>query len=270
MYIDFEYAGHRLSDFGCILCSIDSNSGKYDVEIGCDITFTEVKNNISSIRSVASSRYENVYTATFDIIKYNCNDHDDVYMSSLEARNITKWLNRREYHKFMLVNDLSDDSNVHYYGSFNVKQIMFGYNILGLSLTFTSNAPYGFGDMIENKMMLLNPGEISRLHGDSDEYGIIYPKTIIRCFSNGDLKITNHTTGTSLEVKKCKNKEIVTIDGEHRIIYSSDTHTTLPNDFNYEYLDILVDETDSENEYSSTLPCELTVEYLPVRKVGVI
>lgn len=271
MYIDFEYANHRLSDFGYIICRINSNVGQYEVDIGCDITFTEVKNNHSSIHSITSSSYENVYTATFDIIKYNCKSDDEIFMSSLDVRNIMKWLNRRQDHKFRLINDISDESNVHYYGKFNVRQIMLGDNIIGLTLTFTSNAPYGFADVTENKLMLLNPGEKTNLYGDSDEYGLIYPKVEIRCFTYGDLKITNHTTGTTLEINKCKANEIITVDGEHKVIFSSDdSHITLPNDFNYEYLDILVDENNTENSYSSTLPCELTIKYLPIRKVGVI
>lgn len=271
MYTDFEYAGRRLSDLGCIICSINSNSGQYEVDIGCDITFTEVKNNHSSIHSKTSSSYEKVYVATFDIIKYNCNSDDEIYMTSLEARNIIKWLNRREYHKFKMVDEISDESNVCYYGSFNVKQIMLGNNILGLTLTFTNNAPYGFTDIVSTKGMLLNAGDTVSIYGDSDEYGTIYPKVEIRCFSSGDIKITNETTGNILEIDNCSVNEIITIDGEHKVIFSNnESHTTLPNDFKYEYLDILVDEYETENVYSSTLPCEVTISYLPIRKIGVI
>lgn len=274
MYTDFEYANRRLSDFGCIICSINGNSGDYELDIGCDITFAEVKNNHSSIHSKTSSSYDNVYTTTFDIIKYNCNSDDDMFMTSLEARNIVKWLNRRNsYHKFRLINDISDESNVHYYGSFNVKQRMFGDKILGLTLTFKSNAPYGFADVVRNKFMMLNPSETITLYGDSDEYGLIYPKIEIRCFSDSNdvLEITNQTTGTTLHIDGCTSGETITLDGEHKIILSDKREQSIiANAFNYEYLDILVDEYETENIYSSTLPCELTISYLPIRKVGVI
>lgn len=270
MYTDFEYAGRRLSDLGCIICSINSNSGQYDVEIGCDITFTEIKNNYSSIHSVTSSSYENVYTATFDIMKYNCSS-DDIYMTSFEVRDIMRWLNRREYYKFRVLNDIADESNVHYYGSFNVKQIMLGEHILGLTLTFTSNAPYGFGDIIETKCMLLNAVDTASIYGDSDEFGTVYPKVNIRCLSSGNLEIKNKTTGNILKIDNCSVNEIITVDGEHKVIFTNtESHTTLPNDFNYEYLDILVDEYETENIYSSTLPCELTISYQPMRKIGVM
>lgn len=272
MKLDFEYAGHRLSDFGCILCTIkNNNSGNYEIDIGSDITFTTIKNNQSSKRSSTSSSYENVYVANFEIMKYDCTSGKQNYLTSQEARSIIKWLSRHEYKKLKFVNTISDESDVHYYGSFNAKQIMLGDKILGLSLTFTSNAPFGFASLTNNKFMMLNSNDVITIVGDSDGYGTIYPKVEIKCFTGGDLKLTNLTTGKYISIKNCKKNEVITIDGEHKVIFSGDeSHTTLPNDFNYEYFTIVVDEDIEENQYSSTLPCELTIKYLPVRKIGVI
>lgn len=271
MYIDFEYDGRMLSDFGCIVCSINSNSGDYEIDIGCDITFTEIKNNNTFRRSKTSSTYEKVYTATFDIMKYDCNSRSDEYMTSLEAREIIKWLNSEDYYRLRMINNIADESNVYYYGSFNVKQIMIGGNILGLTLTFISNAPFGFSDMIENKMMFLNEADVATIIGDSDRYGIVYPRVEIKCFADGDLKINNEATGSILEIRKCTNGEKIVVDGEYGIIYSNKRNdATIANEFEYEYLDILIDKLGTNNRYSSTLPCEVTINYLPVRKVGVI
>lgn len=276
MYTDFEFANQRLSDFGCIMCHINTESGSREIDIGCDITFTTIKNNHSSVHSATSSSYENVYTTTFDIIKYSCNNSgDDIYMTSLEVRNLMKWLNRRSYHKFKLLNDITLESDVHYYGSFNAKQVMHGNNILGLSLTFTSNAPYGFGEMIGLSFMVTNPGDKFNIYGDSDEYGVIYPTIKIRSFYKQSISITNETTSHTLELDNCLANETIVIDGEHKIIVSDNEehNETIANDFNYEYFDILVDESgceyDSVNTYEVSAPCEISVYYSPIRKVGV-
>ena len=50
---------------------------------------------------------------------------------------------------------------------------------------------------------------------------------------------------------------------------NKDHELTLPNDFNYEYFDILVDEFDTINLYKVSSPCEIIVNYYPIRKVGV-
>ena len=126
MFFDFEYADRRLSDFGCIVCHINTNAGVDDVELGSDITFNTIKNSNSSIYSITSSSYEDVYTVEFEIMKYICGDPDNVYLSSLEVRQLIKWLNRREYAKFRPINEISDESDVYYYGSFNIKQVQLG------------------------------------------------------------------------------------------------------------------------------------------------
>lgn len=271
MYIDFEYDDRRASDMGYLVCSVNSNSGSYEISPGCDITFTTVKNNHSSVHSKASSSYDNVYTTTFDIIKYNCNSDDDIYMTSYDVRKVIKWLNRHEYHKFILINDIAYESDVHYYGSFNIKQIMHGGNIIGLTLTFTSNAPYGFASQIMTKHMMLNSEDRISIYGDSDEYTTILPKIEIKCFQDGKLVLKNETTGKVIEIDNCKQNEVIILDGEHKIPLTDNKEheETFANDFNYEYFEILVDENNTRNEYSSTLPCELTVTYLPIRKVGV-
>ena len=153
MYLtDFEYADKRLSDMGYIVCHINTDSGLRDVDIGCDITFNTVKNNHSSVQYITSSSYDNVYTTSFDIVKNTCNiDREYIYLTSEEVRRLTTWLNRREYRKVKFISKI-DSGSICYYGSFNVKQIMNGNQILGLSLTFTSNAPYGFGEQIKNEV----------------------------------------------------------------------------------------------------------------------
>lgn len=275
MHIDFEYANKRLSDFGCILCSFDGGSNE-DVDIGCDITFNTVKNNYSSVHSKTSTSYDNMYTTSFDIMKNPCENNNDMFFTEYEARAITKWLNRREYHKFKLYNPDFNVMDFYYYGSFNVKQKMMSGKIIGFSLTFTANAPYAFSEKIVIKHMILNTSDSFSLYGESDEYGVIYPKIEIKCledFSGEENKLclTNETTGTKIELKNCNIGETITIDGEYKIIFTDKKeHTTLPNDFNYEFLDILVDEYNNENVYSATLPCEITISYSPIRKIGVM
>jgi hypothetical protein len=283
------------------MCHINTESGLRDVDIGCDITFNTVKNNHSSVQYITSSSYDNVYSMSFDIIKSKCDrDRDDIYLTSEEVRRLITWLNRREYRKLKLINATNADMSINYYGSFNVKQIMMGDNIIGLSLTFTSNAPYGFADEISMVFTFFNKkcndcgecgdfdekcsicestnleyirNEHFYLSGDGDEIGIIYPKVTITFKQDCEnFSILNVTTGTTLFLKNCLKDETITIDGEHKIILTNTPeHNTLYNDFNYEYLDIQVADDDfSENMYEVSAPCLITIEYSPIRKVGVL
>jgi hypothetical protein len=253
---------------------MNTDSGMREVNIGCDITFNTVKNNQSSLHKVTSSTYDGVYTVTFDIMKNICgNEQEDLYMTPDEVRHIVKWLNRRDYHKFKMYGDDHTTMSLVYFGSFNVKQIMLGTKTIGLSLTFTSNSPYA---LAEKKTVGFNVSEENQkiyLFGDGDEYGNIYPVVkILFKKACDEFTITNHNTSTTMYLSNCKEGEMITIDGEHKIITTdNNTHkNTLYNDFNYEYLNIFIDDGDyNENEYEVSSPCLITFEYYPVRKVGV-
>lgn len=284
MYIDFEYDGKRLSDYGCIICHIESDFDEYEDSSSTDLTFTDVKNSRSSIHMVTSSQYESVYSATFDIMKNPCvsgysegynedaidGNYNNSFFSMQELEVLYTWLHRRKYCKFKLYSEDADD-NVFYYGSFNIQKIRYGNHIIGLTLKFTANAPYGFGDKIEHKLMMYNPKSTSIIVGTSGEYGMIIPDVSIKCFIAGNITIKNKTTGTSITINNCVKDEIIFISGEYKIITTNneDHEQTIADDYNYEYLDLIFDEYTMENVYSSTLPCELTIQYNPIRKVGV-
>lgn len=272
---DFEYADKRLSDFNCVTCYINNSTGVSELDIGCDITFNTIKNNHSSIQYKTSTSYDNIYTTSFEIMKNPCSEasHEDMYMTYEEVRKLVKWLNRREHRKFKLLLHDNEIPDVCYYGSFNVKQIMVNDRVAGLSLTFTSNAPYGFGEEVDLEFDIASSDEYFYIHGDSDEIGLIYPNISVTCKQDGELKITNLTTGTVMTVANCSENETIYINGEHKIITSdNEAHktTTLYSDFEYEYLDILVDDSDfNENKYEVSMPCEIKINYSPIRKVGV-
>lgn len=275
MYItDFEYANRRLSEFNCIMCSFDGSTGMQDVDIGCDITFNTVKNNHSSVHSKTSSTYENVYTVTFSIMKNPCYyQGDDIYMTDVETRAIIKWLNRHGHYKFKYYNEQFENLDVCYYGSFNIRQKMFGGRVAGLTLTFTANTPYAFGDEIENKINVTNIDRPVVLYCDSDEIGITYPNIKITCLEDGLFEMKNITTGTCLSIDNCIKGETIIMDGEHKLIDTNNQEhkKTLFNDFNYEFIDMETGErSDLSNIYELSMTCELVIAYSPIRKVGVM
>lgn len=276
---DFEYADKRLSDFGCITCTIDKNAGVEEINIGCDITFNTIKNNHSSIHTEVSSSYDNTYNTSFQIAKNDCSgNQEDMFFTHEEARNIYKWLSRHSYKKFKPYP--SDDAyfDICYFGSFNVDEVFLDGKIIGFTLYFKASTPYGFGEDACMEFSITDDGETFSVYGDSDELDtVIYPKVKIRCLSDtgeDGLKITNLTTGNYVFIANCVAGEEITLDGEYKMIISDNEEhmsTTLPNDFNYKYLDIKIDDENEywENVYEVSKPCEITIIYSPIRKVGV-
>lgn len=269
---DFEFADKRLSDFGWTTCVIGGNSGTEEVNIGCDITFNTVKNNQSSIHSSTSSSYDSVYTTPFQIVKKDCNG-ENKYPTHDEIRVLYKWLNRRKYTKFKPVPNNDEYCDVYYFGSFNIQEVFVAGRIIGLTLNFTGNAPYGFGEDNQFQITISEENETFSIYGDSDEVdSIIYPKVEVTCLQDGDLKITNLTTENYIFIGNCLAGEVITLDGEYGIQITSmeNKHTTFSSDFNYSYLDIEIGENEGyENEYEVSMPCEIIITYSPIRKVGV-
>ena len=273
MYTNFEFDKHRLSDFGCIVANVNAGHGYREVDIGNKISLSTFKNNKSSKQYVVSSKYDSVYSVSLQIVKDMPRNHyNNVYFSQLEIRELMKWLNRHGYYKFQPLFDDKNDCNVHYYGSFNVDEIKLDDKTIGLQANFTSNAPFAFGDRIQFTTITSSDNEYISIYGDGDDYQPIYPDISIKCLVDGHIKITNtiyQNPEEYLFIDNCIENEIITISSEHGIITSNMcSDEEIAKSFNYNFLVIEMYEDYCENKYQVEVPCEITISYEPVRKVG--
>lgn len=276
MYTNFEFDGHRLSDFGCIVANINSNNGYREMDIGSKISFNTVKNNQSSKHYVTSSKYDSNYSVTLQIVKdIPRNNYNNVYFNQFEIRELMKWLNRRGYYKFKPIYKNIEDCDIHYYGSFNVEELKINNKTIGLAITFNSNAPFAFGEKIEFTLVTSQLNEHISIWGESDEFTTIYPDVKIKCLSEGNdnvIKIVNMSSDDEddyIEILGCQQNETITLCGEHGLIYSDiRTDEEISDKFNYNFFNINVMKYYDENEYEVSIPCEITISYEPIRKVG--
>lgn len=281
--LDFEYANKRLSDFGCMICQISNNeSGIEEVELGCDITFDTVRNSHSSIQKVISATYENVFTTTFEVMKSNCNNSTaDHYFNGMELEQLVTWLSRTEYHKFKPLS-LDGESDIHYYGSFNIKKININNRTIGLSLTFTSNAPYGFGEKVVHEIRRTNYEDNDNFHIFIHGNATIYPIVKITCRTDmpDDIYYDNdgayyeiwnrsepYDTNNGVGCDGFTRGETLLVDCENKVIHSDKrSNSLLANQFYYDFLYL----TPGDNTLEPLSGCyDITIEYEPIRKVGV-
>lgn len=272
---DFEYDGQRLSDYGCAVCHISGDADLNTVSLGSKITF----NTINMIRQnkfkLMSTQYDEAYTATFEIAKFDCNDRDNYVFSSEEIAKLTRWLNRRKYYKFKMIYPKGECAQMYYMGTFNIDMIVYGGKVVGLQLTLQTNAPFAYYDPIECEMNFSSANDTVSIFDMSDEVGYIYPNNvIIECLSAGELTIHNSQDGNRKTViSKCEKNEILTLDGENKIITSSKSHATLYNDFNYNFIRISNKYENNveitENIFTASLPCKITFAYSPICKAGI-
>lgn len=266
--IDFEYDGQYLSDYGFIICHFDAASGANVADAGSKITFNKVSRNHGKSYSLTSTRYGECIQTVFDICKNpDLYDDSEREISNDEYRHLMRWLNRREFLKFQVLYEETDERDICCYNaSFNVDKIKIAEKLYGLRLTMESDKPFGYGEEQVVSWDFSDPSVSKVLNDVSDEIGCTYPNIKITCNANGDFSICNKTEDCTMEIKNCSVGEIITIDGETQTIATTYNGHDISNDFNYGFLKIGNTIDNRKNEISVSQPCRIEIRYRPIIK----
>lgn len=267
---DFEFRNERLSDYGMILCTFDSNTNG-SVSSGCDLTFNTVRPIGSNKLKHYSSTYEDAYSTQLSICKdpSTVSYSEEQYLTPDEVSKLQRWLCQKNgYYEFKVDQDGYRD--IYWNVMFTSQQHMINGRIGGLDLTLTADANFGYSDDVEIEFNI-GKGDSFELYDRSDEIGAIRVDMTITILEDGNFILNNSMEDESKAtvINNCVTGEVITIDGENQIITSSTTsHTLLPTDFNYHY-PIMVNTYDNKsNILRSSLDCKIKLSYSPIRKVG--
>ena len=266
--LDFNYDGLFLSDFGCVLCTFDNASfGTYSV--GSEISFNTTPINFGKRHLLTSVRYDSCLSAEFTICKNaeNLRNNENKYFTIEEQRDILRWLNRPNFHTFYLLDEGYED--IYYNASFNVSKIELAGNVIGFSLKFFTDRPFGTRKKYKKNIAIIAPNESAIVKDISDEIGYIYADVVVTCNQSGTLTIVNQMDGRITEIKNCVSGETITM--KDMIIETNDTthRKTIMNDFNFVFLRISNTFKNKNNRLTFSLPCTAVISYSPIRKVGV-
>lgn len=270
--IDFEYDGKRLSDFNSMIGYITNSSGAETYNIGSQLKFNTVYVNSSNKFNLASTQYSEAYTTTFQICRNFCDKNNSLrFYNDREVSSMIRWLNQRTFKKFKPIYSDLEYFDIYYNASFNVSPIRFSGQVIGFEVTMQTNAPFGFYEPTEYHFSLTGKDNTFTIYDTSDEIGSLYPDLVqIELLSGGNLKIES-SRGDIVIINNCLKGETIEMIGEHKIIRtSSEQHTALYNDFNYNFLKIHNDYDNTENTYTVSLPCKIHLSYSPICKGGVI
>lgn len=265
--VNFEYNNELLSDYNLIVCDFDGSSSFDTIDVGNKIVINKVKAPKSNKYKSIGYKYDGVFTTNFQVVKICCNTGNNI-VSEEELAKIMRWLNRKIYAKLKIIYNDGSYSNVYYNGIFNVELIKFGDDVVGLNLAFESDSPFAYMEEISYTDELSSVKKLT-IHDISDETGYIYANTKIECLESGNYFIDNDFDYNRIVINNCSVGEIITLDGENKIISTNlPSHSSLPNDFNYNFLRIVNSYDNVDNVYSSNLRCKITIKYSPIRKVG--
>lgn len=267
---DFYFDGHTLSEFGFMVCSFDRGSGAENISNGSNISFQTVPVNNGKLHINTSYSYGECLTATFSICKNPCGfdgDQNALYLTTEEIRDMSKWLNREKNCEFRLLRDGYE--NIYYKGSFvNIELVKLGLDIIGMTLTFQSNRPFGLMDRVSKSYRVTSSANTIEVLNESDVIGTQRIRMEVTCSQSGDLDILNQTTGKHTIVKACSNGEKIVID--YPTLESSVSTHKVYNGFNFVFPEIVNSVDNKRNTFSFSIPCSVVVSYEPIVKVGIV
>ena len=259
---DFEYDGIRLSDKGFMICKFDSG-GVDTVSNGSEITF----NTVSTLRGVkhelTSVEYGDYLTATFQICNNYC-DRISEEISLDDMRDVMRWLNRKSFHKFRLLDD--EYSGIYFEASFNVSKVEVDGKLYGFELEMFTNRPFAIAEPVTVKLDV-KADETINVYNKSDDEGYVYPNMEITVKESGDLEIYNAMEDRTMTIKNCVADEVITI--EYPMISSSVEAHKIQNDFNWVFFRLASTFKNKLNEVEVSLPCSIQLIYSPIVKVGI-
>lgn len=269
--VDFEYDNQYLSDYGFIICDFDFSSGTSTVNSGSNITFNKIPHNSGKRYSLSSTQYDSCVTTTFDI----CKDPDiyhgnDMEITNDEYRDIIRWLNRREFLKFHVIDAYCDSDGFrdtcYFNASFNAEKVLIDGKLYGVRLTMETNMPFGYGQERSVSWTFTDSNVVKILRDVSDEIGYIYPTVIISINQDGNLSLYNEMENCTTYIRNCKVGEVITMNGEMKTITTTYANHDICNDFNYEFFRIGNTINDRNNRISASLPCSVVIKYAPIIK----
>ena len=267
---DFIYDGERISDHGFIICSFDDDDSLNTVSAGSEITFNTAMIGDGRWHALTSTQYDTCFETTFQICKDPSNGvvQSDMVITEQERKSIMRWLNRKQFLRFKLVDDGWDD--LYMEASFNLSRIELGGRLYGFELHMTTNSPYAHMEPRRIKLVFDsgNLSQVQTIFDESDEIGYIYPSSMtITCKQSGHLQIKNNIENRTMQVLNCTAGERIVLDCiRHIIATSSETHK-ISSDFNYSFFRIANTYNNRANDISVSIPCEIELVYEPVAKV---
>lgn len=260
---DFSYGDKNLSDFGFILCSFGGSKGVETVSDGCQITFNTVPVLGGTKHNLMSTEYEDCLETTWQICKHSCKDGIQE-ITETEHREITRWLNRKNFLKLKIYDDSHID--LYYNAVINVGKIEIDGRLFGFELEVKTNTPFA---LKEPKTITVKNLEVDGKHSINDishEEGYIYPYTEITVNQDGDLKIYNAIESRDTYIANCVAGEVITMD--YPVIESSISSHNIQNDFNWNFFRVANTYENSRNDLTISLPCTIKIKYSPIVKVG--
>lgn len=249
------------TDFNLLVCNIGKEE---DDTTSAGSKFTKKTHYSHTLKKwiYYGYEYEEHLTFTFDVIKNPCKTSNEAFTSN-DIQSITNWLMRTDGDKEFYL----PDKNIRFFGTctnIDIKSV--GEKKIGLSITLETNAPFGYSDLKECELSNSSTAQSAKtIYSYSTEEGKNFVDIKIECFHDTNVIIKNDYG--ELTINNCVKGEVITINGETKVITSSVGTHKIYNDFNFQYL--YIDKGNNYFEISGDDTFYVWITYRDIYKVGV-
>lgn len=272
---EFIFNGISGREYGLVICSFDGSQDG-TATAGSNIEFTTFKTPGSDTWLKTGATYHEQLTFSFQVCKYRCHAGDIKPFTERELAFLMRWLVRKEYGWLQFIQEGYE--NIFFHCQIKAERHLIGGQCCGLTLTVTCDAPFGWSQNMTATISSSASNTVC-LYDSSDEIGEVCPSIEIimgNTPDRQDITIANSLTGTSMQIDHCVPGESITI--KNRQIFSSECiavpdqhkytgdHTTLYDDFNYQWFTIGNTFDNRENEITVTGNCTVTMNWRVPRK----
>lgn len=260
---DFVFDGRKLSNYGLMIGEIGGSS--MSTTTG-GMTVKSISVPGKDAFEIYASAYDGSVVWEFDIVKYDCSDLNNPYISQTEDAAIRRWLIRKDgYHWIHFEQDEFED--IFYKVYINLSPLYINGRLAGYHATVTSNCEYGFSKIYTYNFSLNGTGSFEIINL-SDEHGYIYPEFTITSLSSGNFIFQNlceEDKNRYTQIYGMENNQNIHIDSENEIMEG-----TGYDKWNWKFPRMVQDAYGYKpNIFSANLPCTVTMKIRYPRKAVV-
>lgn len=230
---DFEFNGHKASDFQLLLCSFDNEDVSDEQDIGYQLNLSSSRIPASNNWLLKGANYENPYTFNMTmIVNNNCGKTDKTYFTYDEVRKIENWMSVSKYTDLILDEDEYKHLIFHVIPS-TIQRHKQNGNVVGFSVEVTCDAPFAWEkEALELTLTGNDSVEITNTSDDNlSKY--IFPAIEYFPIEDSEFSIKNETDNSEMKFENVLANDTITINSKGVITTESglDVYATFNKHF---------------------------------------
>lgn len=266
---DVIIGNFKLSDYGLMLASFDSESSNEEEELGMDHETIEEYIGHNPVSIYLGAKYQNKLKPQITIIK-DVHTNYNLYFTEHECREVLRQLTGYSGYRNMQIRPYNFDELMY----FNVRVTKVYYKkiagkVVGIILQMECDSQFAWSREFNISYNLKSEDTIRIYNRSDDLYNYLYPKVTISPLSSSiqNLELINISDNNwSTTISNISNGEIITMDSKNEILQSSNKDRIIMNDFNMHFIRFVP----GENQIRSNSDIQITFNFRIPRKVGFI